>query len=111
MDLSLHNLIVKFLCVGFANMFFPMKPSQLKEHFSIKHPDHSNKDIAFFENLKSKIMKRNTLSNMFRKGNTMNKEGMLASYNISKLIVKDGNHIVLARRSFFLLFLRLSQLL
>ena len=72
-------------------MFFSnetMKP--LLEHFSIKHPDHSNKDIAFFENLEAKIMKLNTLSNMFRKGNTKDKEGLLASYNISKLIAKDG---------------------
>ena len=67
-----------------------MKPSRLKEHFSIKHPDHSKKDIAFFENLQAKIMKRNTLSDMFKKGNTKSKDGMLASYNISKLIAKDG---------------------
>ena len=55
-----------------------MKALRLKEHFSIKHPDHSNKDLAFFENLEAKIMKRNTLSNMLMKGNTKNKEGMLA---------------------------------
>ena len=35
-------------------------------------------------------MKRNTLSDMFKKGNTKSKDGMLASYNISKLIAKDG---------------------
>ena len=67
-----------------------MKPSRLKEHFSIKHPDHSKKDIAFFENLQAKIIKRNTLSDMFKKGNTKSKDGMLASYNISKLIAKGG---------------------
>ena len=32
---------------------------------------------------------------MFKKGNTKNKDGMLASYNISKLIAKDGKpHII-----------------
>ena len=35
-------------------------------------------------------MKRNTLPIMFKKGNTKNKDGMLASYNISNLIAKDG---------------------
>ena len=28
-----------------------MKPSRLKEHFSTKHSDHADKDIAFFEYL------------------------------------------------------------
>ena len=66
------------MCMIGANMFFSneaMKPSRLKEHFSVKHPDHSNKDIAFFENLKAKKMKRNTLSIMSKKGNTKNKDG------------------------------------
>ena len=54
------------------------------------HPHQSSKDIAFFENLKAKVMKQNSIPNMFKKGITMAKEGMVASYNISKLIAKDG---------------------
>ena len=34
------------------------------------------------------IIKRNTLASVFKKGNTKNKDGMLASYNISKFIAK-----------------------
>ena len=67
-----------------------MKPSRLKEHFSIMHPHHSNKDIDYFEILKAKVMRQNSLPNMFKKGITKAKEGMVASYNISKLIAKDG---------------------
>ena len=67
-----------------------MKPSRLKAHFSIMHPHHSNKDNAFLENLKAKVMKQNSLPNMFKKGITKAKEGIVASYNILKLIAKDG---------------------
>ena len=67
-----------------------MKPSRLKEHFSTKHSDHVNKDIAFFEHLKDKAIKQKPVSDMFKKGNIKNKDGLVASYNISKLIAKCG---------------------
>ena len=54
------------------------------------HPHRSNKDIDYFENLKAKVMRQNSLPNMFKKGITKDKEGMVVPYNISKLIEKDG---------------------
>ena len=93
MDLSPHHIIVSFLCVSFVIMFFSneaMKPSRLKEHFSTKHSDHVNKDIAFFEHLKDKVIKQKPVSDMFKKGNNKNRDGLVVSYNISKLIAKCG---------------------
>ena len=67
-----------------------MKPSRLKEHFSTKHSDHVNKDIEFFQHLKDKAIKQKPVSDMFKKGNIKNRDGLVASYNISKLIAKCG---------------------
>ena len=59
------------MCLLYDHVFSneAMKPSRLKEHFSTKHSDHINKDIAFFEYLKDKAIKQKPVSDMFKKGN------------------------------------------
>uniref|UniRef100_A0A5S6QGX2 Reverse transcriptase zinc-binding domain-containing protein n=1 Tax=Trichuris muris TaxID=70415 RepID=A0A5S6QGX2_TRIMR len=52
-------------CAYFASVFFPMKPSRLKEHLTKVHPERSRENVAYFRKLRDKIMNRPTQCNNF----------------------------------------------
>lgn len=68
-----------------------MKPSRLKRHFDLKHPDKKNKDLEYFKSLKKDYFSNKTLlSSAFSKVEASNVDGLIASYNIASIIAKCG---------------------
>ncbi|XP_060873308.1 zinc finger BED domain-containing protein 5-like [Metopolophium dirhodum] len=67
-----------------------MKPSRLKEHLQKVHPDKQNKDLSFFTNIRDKFLKAPSVSGLFAGSSKQCDDGLIASYNISKLIAKSG---------------------
>ena len=64
-----------------------MKPSRMIDHLKSPHSDKTDRDVDFFINLTDN---RKTMGSMFRKVDTQNDDGLIASYNISLLIAKAG---------------------
>ena len=67
-----------------------MKPSRLLDHLKSKHADKKDKPVSFFQDLKDKYGKRNTITSMMTKCSEQAGRGLLASYKISYLIAKCG---------------------
>ncbi|XP_061486772.1 protein FAM200C-like [Rhineura floridana] len=65
-----------------------MKPSRLQDHLHKRHPDTAGCDTAVFRKLKEAFKKCHTLSSFKRKPDTDVDNGLVASYNISKIIAK-----------------------
>ncbi|MEE6510581.1 hypothetical protein FKM82_030541 [Ascaphus truei] len=67
-----------------------MKPSKLKRHLELKHPEYSNKPIDFFINKKRElIVTKKTMSLNFSQG-PQSENLAMASYEISHLIAETG---------------------
>ena len=64
-----------------------MDPSRMIDHLKSCHSDKKDKDVEFFISLRDN---RKTMGNMFRKVDSQNNDGLIASYNISLLIAKAG---------------------
>ncbi|XP_025406676.1 SCAN domain-containing protein 3-like [Sipha flava] len=67
-----------------------MKPSRLQEHLQKVHPDKQNKDLSFFTNIRDKFLKAPSVSGLCAGSSKQCDDGLIASYNISKLIAKSG---------------------
>jgi hypothetical protein len=67
-----------------------MKPSRLVLHLQKIHPDKKDKPLTFFNKLKEDFQGRNTITKMFSTSNQSLNDSVLASYNISLLIAKNG---------------------
>lgn len=66
-----------------------MKPSRLQDHLQRMHPDKRDKDLAYFSNLREKFQK-SSVSNLLTTTSTKCDDGLIASYNVAKLIAKAG---------------------
>ena len=67
-----------------------MKPSRLLDHLKNKHADKKDNPVSFFQDLKDKFGKRDTVTSMMTKCSEQAGRGLLASYKISYLIAKCG---------------------
>lgn len=67
-----------------------MKPSRLISHLQRMHSDKQDKPIPFFKKLKDDFEGRNTITKMFTASKETYDDGVLASYNMSLLIAKNG---------------------
>ena len=67
-----------------------MKPIKLRIHLETKHSDKKNKSLEYFQKLRDDFKGRNTLEQIFRKQACNIDKGLLASYEISKIIAKSG---------------------
>lgn len=67
-----------------------MKPSRLQDHLQKIHPDKQNKDLSFFTNIRDKFLKAPSVSGLLATSSQKCDDGLIASYNISKLIAKSG---------------------
>ncbi|KAE9523112.1 hypothetical protein AGLY_016499 [Aphis glycines] len=67
-----------------------MKPSRLQEHLQKIHPDKQNKNLLFFTNIRDKFLKAPSVSGLLTTSSTQCDDGLIASYNTSKLIAKSG---------------------
>ncbi|VVC42718.1 Hypothetical protein CINCED_3A003924, partial [Cinara cedri] len=67
-----------------------MKPSRLQEHLQKIHPDKQNKNLLFFTNIRDRCLKAPSVSGLLTTSSTQCDDGLIASYNISKLIAKSG---------------------
>ncbi|XP_068234219.1 protein FAM200C-like [Palaemon carinicauda] len=60
------------------------------DHLKVKHPEKTNKDVAYFRDLKVKFEKRSTIGGLFKSHGNEVEKGLIASYKVSKLIAKCG---------------------
>jgi zinc finger BED domain-containing protein 5/7/8/9 len=67
-----------------------MKLSRLQEHLQKIHPDKQNEDLSFFTNIRHKFLKAPSVSGLLATSSKQCNDGLIASYNISKLIAKSG---------------------
>jgi len=67
-----------------------MKPSRLQEHLQKNYPDKQNKNLLFFTNIRDKFLKAPSVSGLLTTSSTQCDDGLIASYNISKLIANSG---------------------
>ena len=67
-----------------------MKPSRLIDYFTKNHPASSSRDLDYFKRLNEKYGKRTTITSMVKKSTAQNDDGLLASYNLSRLIARCG---------------------
>ena len=67
-----------------------MKPSRLSDHSKKKKADKKDKPVAFFQDLKDKFRKRNTITSMMTNCSEQVGRGLLTSYKVSYLIAKCG---------------------
>ena len=67
-----------------------MKPSRLSYHLEKKHADKKDKPVAFFQDLKDKFRKRNTITSMMTNCLEQVGRGLLPSHKVSYLIAKCG---------------------
>lgn len=67
-----------------------MKPSKLKRHLELKHPEYKEKPIDFFINRRRELKStKKNMSSMFSLS-PQTENLVLASYEISKLITETG---------------------
>ena len=67
-----------------------IKPLRFSDHLERKHADKKNKPVAFFQDLKDKFRKRNTITSMMANCSEQVNRGLLAPYKVSHLIAKCG---------------------
>ena len=67
-----------------------MKPSRLLEHLNKKHKDRKDKDENYFISLKNDFKRRKPIASFFASKQNKICNGLICSYNISKLIAKSG---------------------
>ena len=87
-------------CACFANKFFLMKefkPSRMIDHLKSRHSDKTDRDVDIFINLRDN---RKTMGSMFRKVDTQNDDGLIASYNISLLFAKAGKSHTIGKTTY-----------
>ena len=65
----------------------PMKPFQLKRHLKTKHPQHAEKDVAFFQRYEAGLKRRRL--DCTESFNQSNVTAMEASYVIALEIAKQ----------------------
>ena len=64
------------------------KSSHLQEHLQKIHPKKQNKDLSFFRNVRDMFMKAPSLLGLLASSSQKCNDGLIASYNMSKLIAK-----------------------
>ncbi|KFD60685.1 hypothetical protein M514_10614 [Trichuris suis] len=62
----------------------------LKEHLTKVHPEKCGKDVAYFRELRDRILKRRTLLGMMTSDTRLERDGLLASYGVALMIAKSG---------------------
>lgn len=67
-----------------------MKPSKLKIHLKKKHEEKKNQPIEYFKKLRGNLAARKTVFQVFNNQVDKMSEGLLASYEICKIIAKAG---------------------
>ena len=80
------------MCLLCGKSFFneAMKPLRLSDHSEKKYADKKDKPTAFFQDLKDRFRKRNTMTSMMTNCLEQVGRGLLASYKVSYLIAKCG---------------------
>jgi len=79
-----------------------MKPSRLQEHLHKVHPDKQNKGLSFFTNIREKCLNAPSVSGLFARSSKQFDDGLIAFYNISKLIAKSGKVHTIGEELIFL---------
>ena len=67
-----------------------MKPCKLKIHLEKKHAGKKDKPVEYFKKLRDNFQARKTVSRVFDNKVSKMSDGLLASYEISKIIAKAG---------------------
>ena len=67
-----------------------MKPCKLKIHLEKKHAGKKDKPVEYFKKLRDDFQARKTVSRVFNNKVSKMSDGLLASYEISKIIAKAG---------------------
>ena len=67
-----------------------MKPSQLKIHLETKHKEKKNEPVECLRHLRDDFKGRRTVFQVLNSKVSKVKDGLLASYEISKIMVKAG---------------------
>lgn len=67
-----------------------MKPSRMVAHLTSQHKKDKEKPLEYFQDLYEKFKNRHTITASFKKQSAKNKDGLTASYRMSKLIAKSG---------------------
>ncbi|XP_076322021.1 zinc finger BED domain-containing protein 5-like [Tachypleus tridentatus] len=67
-----------------------MKPCKLKIHLEKKHTGEKDKPVEYFKKLRDDFQARKTVSQLFNNKVCKMSDGLLASYEISKIIAKAG---------------------
>ncbi|XP_076348034.1 protein FAM200B-like [Tachypleus tridentatus] len=67
-----------------------MKPCKLKIHLEKKHTREKDKPVEYFKKLRDDFQARKTVSQLFNNKVCKMSDGLLASYEISKIIAKAG---------------------
>ncbi|XP_076348271.1 SCAN domain-containing protein 3-like [Tachypleus tridentatus] len=67
-----------------------MKPCKLKIHLEKKHTGEKDKPLEYFKKLRDDFQARKTVSQLFNSKVCKMSDGLLASYEISKIIAKAG---------------------
>ena len=82
--------LLMFLLCGKTFSNEAMKPLQLSDHVEKKHADKKDKPVAFFQALKDKFRKRNTITSMMTNCLEQVGRGLLTSYKVSYFTAKCG---------------------
>ena len=67
-----------------------MKPCKLKIHLETKHKGKKNQPVEYFRKLRDDFQARKTVTQVFNNQVSKINDGLLASYEISKIIAKAG---------------------
>ncbi|XP_076348273.1 SCAN domain-containing protein 3-like [Tachypleus tridentatus] len=67
-----------------------MKPCKLKIHLEKKHTGEKDKPVEYFKKFRDDFQARKTVSQLFNNKVCKMSDGLLASYEISKIIAKAG---------------------
>ena len=67
-----------------------MKPSRLFEHLNNSHSTKVKENISYFENLRYKFNNRRQIPSLINTQSQKCDDGLVCSYNISKMIAKSG---------------------
>ena len=75
-----------------------MKPGRMEDHLSKCDPAKKGENLKFFQALKTKLLRRPTVSNMFNSASCRSDDGVQASYEIALLIAKTGEAHTIGER-------------
>ncbi len=67
-----------------------MKPSRLLQHFKKMHSDKEKLNLSHFQTLRDKFRNRNSIVSLMTKQSQKSDDGLICSYNISKMIARSG---------------------